>query len=159
MTIFELRDNIHKIPLPTKIAKDIVINDGDDIVELVKSQMQRGVRGGVRKEEAKLGFYTPKGGWQNGNEPSSYAKFKHEMNREPGLGIADLKLTGAFYNAFYFDKNELEVSSKDSKTDSLMERYGQYIFKLTPESIEEYRPYFNSQFFETIKAYLYGKTA
>ena len=150
MTIIECYKNLCSTPKPDIIARNIVLENGDVIVELVKTQMMYGNRGGVRKEVARLGWYKP----NKEGEPSHYAIEKNKMNSLPGLGIVDLKLTGDFYNAFYFDNNELEVNSSDSKTEKLTERYGKYIFKLTPDSIDEFRGRFNWQFYDTFRGYL-----
>jgi hypothetical protein len=159
MTIIELHDNLKRMQRPDAITKRIVISDGDVLVELVKEQMQQGNRGGVQKDVARLGWYTPKGGWQSGKKyaPSAYALMKHEMNAKPGLGIVDLKLTGAFYNSFYFYREDLEVTSTDSKTSDLLDRYGENIFKFTPETINKYREIFNQKFWENIWAGIRGE--
>ena len=153
MTIVEFRDNLKKTPRPDVMAKEIVIQDSDTLVELVKYQMQQGKRGGVRKEVARLGWYKPKAN----DEPSAYALMKHEKNPLPGLGIVDLKLTGAFYNAFYFDREALEVTSSDSKTETLKERFGKLLFKYTPDSIRQFGYIFNDKFFAYYRAFFAGE--
>jgi hypothetical protein len=136
MTFFEAYRNFKNTPRPDVIVKKILIRDGEKIVELVKEQMQQGNRGGVRKDVARLGWYKPK----NDGDPSAYAIMKHEMNARPGLGIVDLKLTGDFYSALYFDSEVLEVTSSDSKTEVLKERYGQYILGCVRQSVISYIP-------------------
>jgi len=166
MTIPQLYHNFKQMPPPDELTKKIIISDGAKITELVKTQMMHGKRGDVRKDVAKLGFYKPKnatkkrekGGTKGSSEHSVYAEMKHEMNPLPGIGIVDLKLTGAFHDAFYFDKEKLEVYSADSKTDDLMKRYGRYIFKLTPDSIKEYGQDFYGKFFQIVWQHLYSIT-
>jgi hypothetical protein len=83
----------------------------------------------------------------------SYAEMKQEMNSRPDFGTPDLRLTGAFYNSFYFDFDTLEVTSSDAKTETLKEKYGNRgknpIFGLNEETVSRYRPIFNPKFFET----------
>ena len=153
MTIVEFRENLKKTPRPDVMAKEIVIQDSDTLVELVKNQMQHGNRGGVRKDVARLGWYKPRSKVDEEDGPSAYALMKHEMNPLPGLGIVDLKLTGAFYNAFYFDREALEVTSSDSKTETLKERFGKLLFKYTPDSVRQFSHTFNDKFFAYYRAF------
>lgn len=58
-----------------------------------------------------------------------------------------LKDTGAFYRGMFIDiqGEDLIISSTDSKTDSLVEKYGERIFGLTSASIEEIKPNMNDR--------------
>lgn len=69
-----------------------------------------------------------------------YAEYKNQKNPSPGFGAPDLYDTGSFQNKMFAVVNggKLEFSSKDSKIDKLVEKYGKNIFGLTKQSLEEY---------------------
>lgn len=69
-----------------------------------------------------------------------YAAKKHAKNPQPGFGRPDLKDTGDFYKDFYVtvDKTAFEVDSKDNKSSSLIEKYGEKIFGLSRENKSKY---------------------
>lgn len=60
-----------------------------------------------------------------------YADMKAELRG--GLELTDLFLTGEFQRNFYIisDNQKYEISSTDSKTNKLVNKYGQRIFGLT----------------------------
>lgn len=68
-----------------------------------------------------------------------YAFEKQRMNPLPGFGNPDLKLTGSFHDKFFLSvsKNTLLISSRDSKRDELVAKYGEQIFGLNRENLEE----------------------
>lgn len=69
-----------------------------------------------------------------------YAIYKNELNPFPGLGNPDLNLHGDFYSGFYatIKGSKIEFGSTDSKSDKLQKQYGQNIFGLTSENVEDY---------------------
>lgn len=144
MTIVELRDNLRTIK-PFGIAQDIVISDGELIVEMQKDQLMRGKD--AIGENLAPSYYS-----------DAYAEMKQQMNSRPELYTPDLRLTGDFYNGFYFDYDSLTVTSSDSKTPILIEKYGKYIFGLNEETLRRYRIVFNIRFFDTFIAQLSGET-
>ena len=72
----------------------------------------------------------------------AYAKFKKALGGQAPLGIPDLKLEGDFYEGFTLivEGQDYRVTSTDDKTDRLVEKYGQEIFALSEESLQEIRP-------------------
>lgn len=50
-----------------------------------------------------------------------------------------LRNTGNFHNSFYLKRaaKEIEISATDEKTEALVDKYGNEIFGLTPENLEE----------------------
>ena len=78
---------------------------------------------------------------RNKRKNGKYSQKKHSMNPLPGLGIADLKLTGSFHNQMGVHTNQtsLVIDSSDDKSQILKRKYGP-IFGHTKESKREYRP-------------------
>ena len=140
MTILQLYENTRNISIEG-IAYNIAVSSGDRIVEIQKDQMMSG-----------------KDSTGEGIAPSyysdAYASMKQKMNQRPEFGTPDLRLTGAFYNAFFFDTSKMVVSSTDAKTDILKKKYGDWIFGLSEESTSRYREYFNPKFMEEFLAQL-----
>lgn len=67
-----------------------------------------------------------------GYKQFDYAVRKNQMNSRPEFGIADLRVTGAFYNGIDLkvDATTYSLFSTDSKTLDLETRYTIYIFGL-----------------------------
>lgn len=66
-----------------------------------------------------------------------YAAFKRTLNAR---GVTDLNLEGDFHDGFFVksDKFPLEFSSKDEKTEMLVDKYGKEIFGLSKDNLNEY---------------------
>jgi len=133
-----MRDNFREIT-PVGIVQDIVMSDGDLIVELQKDQFMHG-------KDTTGDDIAPS--YRN----DSYADMKQAMNSRPEFGTPDLRLTGDFYNGFYFDHDTLQVTSADPKTPSLIEKYGKHIFGLNEWTIARYRRIFNPKFWRALRA-------
>jgi hypothetical protein len=80
-----------------------------------------------------------------------YANIKHAKNPLPGLGVPDLKLTGAFHRGIYADVqgDRIVWGSRDEKSERLQKKYDA-IFGLNRDSKsafirEHLRPAFNRQ--------------
>lgn len=86
-----------------------------------------------------------------------YARRKHVRNPQLPFGRPDFKDTGEFYKDFTVkaDKNVFEVDSKDSKTQSLIDRDGENIFGLTKENKTVYSL---GPLYDGIKRYITFKT-
>lgn len=67
------------------------------------------------------------------------------MNPTLGWGKPDLKNTGDFYKAMHVTvtKDEFEVDSTDEKSGDLKKKYGDKIFGLSEQHIQQ----FNTEFF------------
>jgi len=135
MTIFQAYENLKQIDI-VGMATDIVQSDADYIVEFQKEQMMSG-------QDKSGGEIAPT------YRSDAYAEMKQQMNSRPTFGTPDLRLTGAFYNAFYLDFAILEVRSTDPKADHLTEKYGSKdsIWGLNEYSVSRYRGIFNPKFF------------
>lgn len=96
----------------------------DEITKIQKEQMYQG----LNAEGEKIGRY----------RNNKYARVKNEMNPLPGLGVPDLKLTGAFYTGFKTEVTPevFKTSSTDSKNDELTAKYDP--FGLNKDSKSEY---------------------
>lgn len=73
-----------------------------------------------------------------GYKSQSYAQFKRTLNP---AGVVDLKLTGSFYSGFFAktDKFPVLFDSTDEKTSELKAKYGDEIFGLDQNNLEEFR--------------------
>lgn len=99
---------------PEFIGIQVMEDSADEILERNKAQLYRGE--------------TTDGGKLPGYSLRAYAELKHRMNPLPGYGIADHKLTGAYYNAFIatIEGDVLHIQSMDEKATKLEERAGGY---------------------------------
>lgn len=96
----------------------------ETITDIQKEQMYHG----LNAEGKRIGRY----------RTMKYALAKNSMNPLPGLGIPDLKLTGAFYAGFKteVDPEVFRTFSTDIKNEALTEKYDP--FGLDQESKAEY---------------------
>lgn len=87
----------------------------------------------------------------------SYALEKNKMNPAPGFGRPDLYLTGSFQRAIYVEVNQtiIKVWSRDRKTDSLVAKYSDEIFGMTPKSKGKYA---QETLYPAIKNYITAKS-
>ena len=143
--IVELRDMVRKLRDNFEdIARDTIIEDGDVIVELQKDQLMHGENMLGESIEPEYASF-------------SYAKFKNRINPRAGFGTPDLRFTGAFYDAFFLDDDDLEVYSRDPKVEILIAKYGGYIFGLNEDSIERYRHCFREKLKGKVDAIMRGE--
>ena len=72
-----------------------------------------------------------------------YAQFKQAIGSKAPFKIADLKLTGDFHSGFvlkYEGATVFNIDSTDEKTEQLKKEWGENIFGLSEESLEQIRP-------------------
>ena len=71
-----------------------------------------------------------------GYRSSSYARMKNQMNPKPGMGVPDLKLTGAFYKGYRLQviNGEVIEDSDVPYAPKLEKQYGKQIWGLDPEN-------------------------
>ena len=86
-----------------------------------------------------------------------YAVKKNQMNSLPEFGVADLKLTGAFYSKFDLkaDATTYTLFSSDPKADELELSYTLFIFGIQGRNIYKWA---DALFINEIKPYIEGKT-
>jgi len=144
MNIFELQRNANAFNA-RETGREVILSSESQalIIELQKDQLMQG--------ENMLGEPI---------EPEyrsfSYARFKNRINPRAGFGTPDLRYSGAFYNAFFFDEDDMEVYSRDEKVERLIAKYGA-IFGLNDDSVERYRQYFRRKYLERRIAQLRGR--
>ena len=148
MNIFQFRRNLREVRDNLKDTARIVIissESQDLIVELQTEQLMHG-------KDSTGGEIAPS--YRN----NAYADYKHAKNPLAGHGTPDLRLTGDFHRAIYFDTNKMQPTSDDPKTPSLEEKYSNNgknpIFGLNEESLQKYRPEFKQKLIGEIKAQL-----
>lgn len=110
-TILDMLEKVERFDI-NEAAMEILSELSGDIEEVQKGQLLHGE--------------TPEGTKITPDYASpDYEAYKYAMNGLAGLGTPDLRLTGAFYNGVYFRVNgtEWEISSTDSKTEELEEKY------------------------------------
>lgn len=107
-----------------EVSYESVVESKDEITDIQREQMYKG----LNAEGKKIGRY----------RNAKYARVKNEMNPLPGIGIPDLKLTGAFYSGFTTDVTPESFStfSTDEKNSELIVKYDP--FGLDKESESEY---------------------
>ena len=86
-----------------------------------------------------------------------YAQEKAKMNSKPGLGIPDLRLTGAFYSSINVtvENEKIDIDSFSPRGAELKRKYGESILGLTESNRSKYA---NTVVFDGIKKYVSGKT-
>jgi hypothetical protein len=106
------------------VSFNSVVETKETITEIQKEQMYQGFNGSGKK----IGRY----------RSYKYARAKNSMNPLPGLGVPDLKLTGAFYSGFKTEvtPETFKTTSTDPKNDELTAKYDP--FGLDKESKAEY---------------------
>lgn len=118
--------NFEQLNLKAEIPS-IISRSKRDIIDLNRSQLYQF---GMRSDGEKLREYKSR----------SYAAKKNAINPQPGLGIPDLSSTGRFQSQFIVEANQsgFIISSKDSKSASLVKIYGEKIFGLTRDNRKVY---------------------
>lgn len=113
-------------------VRDAVNKTKDEAVKLNQKQLYEK---GENMQGKKLKYKRPNG---------KYAKKKHGMNPIPGLGIADIFLTGETHKDMgaYADNKGLIIDSENWKVPYLKKKFGNF-FGLNKESLKTYRPILN----------------
>lgn len=123
MTIAQMNRNWAKLDLASE-ASWVMLNNREAIVEYNREQLSEGIRSDLQQIRP---VYVDQ--W--------YANMKQRMNNKPKNGTPDLKLTGSFYDGFVIKMqgyNKYSVTSIDSKTNDLVNKYTVSIFGFTPRS-------------------------
>lgn len=123
MTVNQFRSKLAAVNVG-EVSFESVNETRETIAEIQKGQMYKGLNG----EGKKIGRY----------RSNKYARAKSSMNPLPGLGIPDLKLTGAFYAGMItkVDPETFVTTSTDSKNEALTQKYDP--FGLDAQSKIEY---------------------
>jgi hypothetical protein len=125
MTIQELKRRWSKIDVK-RAAISIVSERKEDIIDKNREQLMDG----FDKEKKRLKKYAS----------AAYAAKKNKRNPSPGYWNPDLYDKGGFQNSMKLNiqsKNMYEITSTDSKTPDLKEKYGDTIFGLTTDNKED----------------------
>lgn len=107
-----------------EIFQDVLNSYSKEITELNKQQLEKG----IKADESAMKLYSPK----------TVKVRQIEGNPVKGERIA-LFDTGDFWSKFWINayNNELEFYSGDSKTEMLIQDYGESIFGLTTENFKK----------------------
>ena len=118
MNFFEFNRKFQQIN-PDRLVQDAVLSTGDKAVLLNQEQLYKFSED---SEGKKLRPYAN----------DEYANYKHSLNPFVGKGNPDLRLTGAFYDAFYVEVNSktIKFDSTDAKTGKIEKKYKSKIFGL-----------------------------
>lgn len=110
------------------IIKEAVLRNQDKIEAVQANQMQEG----RNAEGLEIGVL----------RNPAYARRKKSSGGRAPLGIVDLKNTGAFQKGIVAQpiQGGLTITSRDSKTPDLEEKYGEEIFGFDAKSVENIRP-------------------
>lgn len=113
--------------IEAKIDEIVENQDPQYLIARNKEQLQSGLKSDGSKISPKY-------------RSESYSIWKYRRNDLAGFGVPDLKNTGAFYNGFHIEKKgrNIFITSSDSKTKSLVSKYGRNIFGITPTNKERY---------------------
>lgn len=124
-TALQLRERIRAMDIDV-ISQNSLEETKDDIVKKQKEQLLQG----LNAKGEKIGRY----------RSNKYARAKNQMNPLAGLGVPDLKLTGAFHSGINIQVNTetFKTESTDSKGPELEAKYGKEILGLNEESKDEY---------------------
>lgn len=145
MTIAELNRRFNNADL-SKFAGEAVQKYEAEIVEANQSQLEDGELSTTQPIRPKY-----KSDW--------YAKMKQSMNGLPDYGTPDLKKEGGFYagfKVFLQGRYQYRISSTDSKTSLLSDKYKPEIFGLNQRNTREVgERYVQPDFLTRLKAYLF----
>lgn len=113
----------------------------DETKDLITGIQRQQMFHGLNAKGEKIGRY----------RNSKYARVKNEMNPLPGVGIPDLKVTGAFYGGFktVVTPQVFITTSSDGKNAELTEKYDP--FGLNMESKSEYSKELKPIFVKNVK--------
>lgn len=140
-TAADLLENLQKVNV-NEIVKRSLINTTPALLRAQKKQMMAG-------KTAKGENITPE------LRSQEYAKQKKAKFQESPFGIPNLRDTGEFQQNIYLevDSDSYTLDSTDEKSSKLKAKYGEEIFGLSENSMENYvekdlKPEFNRQITE-----------
>lgn len=140
-TAADLLENLQKVNI-NEIVKSSLINTTPALLRAQKKQMMAGktAKGETIKPELRS---------------QEYAKQKKAKYQESPFGIPNLRDTGEFQQNIYLevDSDSYTLDSTDEKSSKLKAKYGEEIFGLSENSMENYvekdlKPEFNRQITE-----------
>lgn len=157
MKVGDVAERIRSIDIGN-IFKDFMTKNETSVIDLVRSQLNRGEDGNGKKLHPYYG----------GSYTSGYVDEKHSMNPRPGYGTPDLYLTGDFYEGMFMQEvkeDYAKIWSSDEKTNKLVTdgwkvpwnpstthpAYGLEIFELGEESLQQLRFVFLRTLNQTIR--------
>lgn len=142
-TIKGMLDKVKSLDLRSEVPV-IIERTQADLILLNQTQL---FQFGMKADETYLKPY----------KSDAYAYKKQAKNPQLPFGRPDFKLTGEFYKDFFVkvSKTAFEVDSKDSKTQSLIDRDGVEIFGLTSKNKTVYSL---GPLYDGIKRYITFKT-
>ena len=122
-------------------VKDVSFRSVEETKEVITEIQRQQMFQGLNAEGKKIGRY----------RSNKYARVKNEMNPLPGLGIPDLKLTGAFYAKMETDVTPevFKSFSTDEKNAELTAKYDP--FGLNKESKSKYAGKLRPVFIKNVK--------
>ena len=109
--------------------KDLYVDTlKENLPELEDAQIDQ-MRLGMNADGVEIGRY----------RNPSYAEFKKSIGSKSKIGVVDLRVTGDFQSAIFGEvsKTSIEFDSRDSKTGKLVLKYGDEIFGLNENTLEE----------------------
>ena len=103
-----------------------VVEENKELVLDMNTQDQLFERGVNSKDQKILPPYTP------------YTVKMKKILGQPSNRVT-LRNEGNFHSSFYLkrESKEIEISATDEKTEALVDKYGEEIFGLTPDNLEE----------------------
>lgn len=109
-----------------QVLRELIIQNADYILNLNKEQLNEE---GVNSKGQEIASYMP-------YSPATVAR---KMRKHQPYDRVTLRDTGKFQAGFQLvvTKGSYRVTSSDSKTDALVEKYGPYIFGLTSENRDQ----------------------
>ena len=122
------------------IFKRVIVENQEEILDFNVAQLRKG----------KDSF----GNFLYDYVSDDYARFKQSIGSQAPFGKPDLILEGDFTEGFvlkYGNGGEFNITSTDDKTADLVAKYGNDIFGLANESLNEIRPYLLESFIKLFR--------
>jgi hypothetical protein len=118
-------------------AIELAATSQDFLLSVAKANRMQ-LKMGLKSDGERIGKYRSK----------PYAEKKNSMNGLAGMGNVDLILTGAFEKGIFAQSegDTLEIGSTDTKTEMLTTKYGEEIFGLMDDSIQDVTPILQKEF-------------
>lgn len=126
MTIAELNRRVNAVDV-NKLADEALKENETEVLDANREQLQDGQRSDTTK-------ITPR------YKQMWYATRKNDMNPLAGIFTPDLKKTGDFYKGFFvklLGGNKYTITSSDSKTQGLTDKYQPNIFGLNTRNTQD----------------------
>ena len=145
MTIAELNRRLNSVDV-NKLADEALKENETEVLDANREQLQDGQRNDTSK-------ITPR------YKSTWYATKKNDMNPLAGIFTPDLKKTGDFYKGFFvklLGGNKYTITSSDSKTQGLTDKYQPSIFGLNTRNTQDVgEQYVQPAFVKRLKLYLF----